>query len=135
MVSFVVQKLINLNRSFCLLLLLYLLPWKLTIENTGMIFVENVLPMFSSRSFMVLRLLKSLSLHEYIFVCGVRVHSNILNLQVAIQLSQQHLLKRVYFLHFIYSCHSCQRLIDHRCSVSFLIPCYFFPPTAKICSF
>ena len=80
MVSFVVQKLINLIRSFCLFLLLYLLPWKLTLENTGMIYVENVLPMFSSRSFMVLCLLKSLSLHEYIFVCGVRMHSNILNL-------------------------------------------------------
>ena len=70
-------------------------------------------------------MLKSLSLHEFIFVCGVRVRSNFLNLQVAVQLSQQHLLKRVCFPHFIYSGLSCQRLIDHRCSVSFLIPCYF----------
>ena len=41
MVSFVMQKLVNLIRSLWLFLLLYLLPWKLTLENTGMIYVRE----------------------------------------------------------------------------------------------
>ena len=62
---------------------------------------ENVLPMFSS-SFMVSCLIfKSLSHFEFIFVWGVRVCSNFIDLLVAIELSQQHLLKRL-FLHCIF---------------------------------
>ena len=49
---------------------------------------ENVLPMLSSRSFMVSCLMfKSLSHFELIFVHGVRVCSNFIDLPVALQFS------------------------------------------------
>ena len=52
---------------------------------------ENVLPMFSCRSFMVSCLtFKCLSHFEFIFVNGVRVCSNFIDLHVAIQLSLHH---------------------------------------------
>ena len=64
---------------------------------------ENVLPVLSSRSFMVSCLMfKSLSHFEFIFVYGVRVCSNFIDLHVAVQLSQHHLLKRLPFLHFTF---------------------------------
>ena len=57
---------------------------------------ENVLPMFSSRSSMVSCLIfMSLSHFEFIFLCGVRECSNFVDLHVAVQLPQNHLLKRL----------------------------------------
>ena len=59
--------------------------------------LENVLPMISSRSFMVSCLMfKSLSHFEFIFAYGERVCSNFIDLHVAVQLSQHHLLKRLF---------------------------------------
>ena len=59
---------------------------------------ENVLPMFSSRSFMVSCLMfKSLSRFEFIFVHGVTVCSSFTDLHAAIQFSQHHLLKNCPF--------------------------------------
>ena len=64
--------------------------------------LENVLPMFSSRIFMVSCLtFKSLSHFEFIFVYGVTECSNIIDLHEAVQLSQHYLLKRLFFLHCI----------------------------------
>ena len=64
---------------------------------------ENVLPMFSSKSFMVSCLMfKSLSHFEFIFVYGERVCSNFIDLHVDVQLSQQHLLKRLGFFFLLY---------------------------------
>ena len=64
---------------------------------------ENVLLVFSSRSFMVSCLInKSLSHFEFIFVYGVRECSNFIDLHVAVQLSQHNLLKRLSFLHCIF---------------------------------
>ena len=40
-------------------------------------------------------LFKSLSHFEFIFAYGVRECSNVINLHVAVQLSQHHLLKRL----------------------------------------
>ena len=80
---------------------------------------ENVLPMFSSRSLVVSRLIfKSLSHVEFIFMPGVRVCSNFIDLPAAVQFSQHHLLKRLFPV--LYSCLLCQRLIDHRCQGLFL---------------
>ena len=63
---------------------------------------ENVLLVFSSRSFMMSRLIiKSLSHFEFIFVYGVRECSNFIDLHVAVQLSQHNLMKRS-FLHCIF---------------------------------
>ena len=64
---------------------------------------ENVLPMFSSKSFMVSCLIfKCLSHLECIFVCGVKECSNFIHFHAVVQLSQQQLLKRLSFFHYIY---------------------------------
>ena len=63
---------------------------------------ENVLPIFSSRNFMISCLIfKSLSNFEFIFVYGIRVYSNFIDLHVTVQLSQYHLLKRPSFPYYI----------------------------------
>ena len=63
---------------------------------------ENVLPMFSSKSFMVSCLtFKSLSHFELIFVHGVRVYSSFIVLHAAVQFSQHHLLTEETFSYFI----------------------------------
>ena len=64
---------------------------------------ESVLPMFSSRSFIVSDLtFRSLIHFEFIFVCGVRKCSSFILLQVVDQFSQDHLLKRLSLLHCIF---------------------------------
>ena len=65
--------------------------------------LESVWPMFSSKSFVVSGLIfRSLFHFEFIFVYGVREHSDFLVLHVAVQFSQHHLLKGQSFLHFIF---------------------------------
>ena len=64
---------------------------------------ESVLPMFSSRSFIVSGLMfRSLTHFEFIFVYGVRKCSSFILVQVVDQISQHHLLKRLSFLHYIF---------------------------------
>ena len=64
---------------------------------------ENILPVFSSRSFVVLHLIfKSLSHFEFIFVYGVWACSNVTDVHGTVQLSQHQLLKRLSFLHCIF---------------------------------
>ena len=76
---------------------------------------------FSSKSFIVFSLtFKSLIHFEFIFVYGVTECSNFILLHVAVQFPQHHLLKRLSFLLYIYSCLLCHRLIDHRCVGLFL---------------
>ena len=65
---------------------------------------ESVLPMFSSRSFIVYGLtFRSLMHFEFIFVYGVKKCSSFILLQVVDQFSQDHLLKRLSLLHCIAS--------------------------------
>ena len=69
---------------------------------------KRVLPMFSSRSCIVSSLMFiSLTHFEFIFAYGVRKHSSFILLQVVDQhehqwFSQNHLLKRLSFLHCIF---------------------------------
>ena len=64
---------------------------------------EGVLPMFSSKSFIVSGLMfRSLINFEFIFVYGVRMCYIFILLQVVDQVSQHHLLKRLSFLHCIF---------------------------------
>ena len=64
---------------------------------------ESVLPMFSSRSFIVSGLtFRSLIHFEFIFVYGVRKCSSFIFLQVVDQFSQHHLLKRLSLIHCIF---------------------------------
>ena len=66
---------------------------------------ESVLPMFSSRSFIVSGLtFRSLIHFEFIFVYGVRKCTSFILLQVVDQISQHHLLKR-----FEESLHPCDK--------------------------
>ena len=91
---------------------------------------ENVLPMFSSRSFMVSCLIfNSLRYFEFIFWYDVKLHSNFTNLHDAVLLSQYHLPKRLSFLSIVYSCLLCQRLIDWTLqSVSLIHMSFFWCP-------
>ena len=64
---------------------------------------ESVLPMFSSRSFIVSGLtFRSLTHFEFIFVYGVRKCSSFILLQMVDQFPQHRLLKRLSFLHCIF---------------------------------
>ena len=78
---------------------------------------ETFLPIFSSRTLMVSRLIFKSFIHlEFIFVYGARVS---FFLHVTVQISQHHLLKRLFLLYFMLL-PSCQILIDHRDLVLFL---------------
>ena len=62
----------------------------------------SVLPMFSSKSFIVSGLtFRSLIHFEFFFVYGVRKCSNFILLHVAAQFSQDHILKRLSLPHCI----------------------------------
>ena len=64
---------------------------------------SNVLPMFSSKSFIVSGLtFRSLIHFEFIFVYGIRKCSHSILLHVAVQFSQHHLLKRLSLPHCIF---------------------------------
>ena len=57
----------------------------------------SVLPMFSSRNFIVFDLAFTSLIHfEFIFVYGVRKCSNFILLHVAVQFSQHHLLNKLF---------------------------------------
>ena len=65
--------------------------------------LKNVLPMFSSKSFIVSGLsFRSLIHYEFIFVFGVRECSNFILLHEAVQFPQHDLLKRLSFFHCIF---------------------------------
>ena len=81
--------------------------------------LESVLPMFSSRSFIVSGLtFRSLIHFEFSFVYGVRKCSSFILLQVVDQFSQHHLLKRLSFLH----CAKLLGLIRPNLFILFLFP-------------
>ena len=61
---------------------------------------ESVWPIFSSKRYSVSCLIfRSLIHFEFIFVYGVRECSDFILLHVAVQFSQHHLLKGLFFLH------------------------------------
>ena len=65
--------------------------------------LSSVLPMFSSKSFIVSGLTFGSLIHfEFIFVYGVRKYSNFILSHVAVQFSQHHLLKRLSLPHCIF---------------------------------
>ena len=105
LVSFTVQKLSSL--IWCsliyLFLLLFLLPEETDPKKILLRFMSrNVLPVLSSRNFMVSGLtFRSLIHFEFIFLYGVRKCSNFILSHTPVQFSQHHLLKRLSFLHCI----------------------------------
>ena len=95
---------------------------------------EIFLPMFSSRTFMLLRLIfKSLIHLEFIFVYGVTWWLSFIFLHVAIQIFQHHLLKRLLLLHFMF-CPPCWILIDHR-HLGFFLGSLFCSIGLCVCSY
>ena len=79
---------------------------------------------FFPRRFMVSGLtLMSLINFQFIFLYGVRRHSNFVLLYVAVQFSQHYLVKRL-FLSIIYSCLLCHRLSAHKCVDLFPAPLF-----------
>ena len=63
----------------------------------------DILPIYSSKSFVVLGLVFSSLIHlEFIFLHGVQECSNVILLHVAVQFSQHHLLKRKSSLNWIF---------------------------------
>ena len=103
MFSLAMQKLFILMRSHLFILSFMSLALgdvsvKMLLHGMSEIF----LPMFSSRTFMVSRLIfKSFIYLEFIFVCGVSWCLSFIFLHVAVQISQHHLLKRLFLLHFM----------------------------------
>ena len=97
------QKLVSLIRSnlftsVCISVALGDWPKKTLVQ----FMLENVLPMLSSRSFMVLSpMVKSWSHFEFIFMSGMKMCSNFIDLHAAAQLAQRHLLKRLSFPFYI----------------------------------
>ena len=104
MVSFAVQKLLSLIRSHLFIFVFYFITVGSGSKKILLRFMsKSVLPMFSSKSFIVSVLtFRSLIHFEFIFVYGVREFSNFILLHVAVQFSQHHLLKRLSFLHCIF---------------------------------
>ena len=119
MVSFAVQKLVNLIRSHWFIFVFISVSLGDWSKKTFVqMMLENVLSMISSRGFMVSCLMfKSLKHFEFIFVHDVRVCSSLIDLHADVLSSQSHLLKRLSFPHF---CSLCQRLIDPWCLDLFL---------------
>ena len=102
-VSFVVQKLLSLVRSHLFIFAFISVALGGGSRGSCCDLYQSVLPMFSSRSFIVSGLMfRSLIHFEFIFVYGVRKCSSFILLQVVDQYSQHHLLKRLSFLHWIF---------------------------------
>ena len=65
---------------------------------------KNLLPKFSSRSFIVSgTIVRPLIHYEFIFLYGIRGYPNFILLHVVVHFSQHHLLKRLSFLYYILS--------------------------------
>ena len=101
--SSALQKLVILMRSQ-LFILSYMSPAlgdvsvRILLHGLSEIFLR----MFSSRTFMVLRLIFKSFIHlEFIFVYSVSWWSSFIFLHVAVQISQHHLLKRLILLDFM----------------------------------
>ena len=104
MVSFAVQKLLSLIRSHLFIFVFISITLGDGLKKILLRFMsKSVLPMFSSKSFIIFGLtLRSLIHFEFIFVYGVREPSSFILLHVAVQFSQHHLLKRLSFLYCIF---------------------------------
>ena len=120
MVSFAVQKLLSLIRSH--LFIFAFILFRRWIQKVLQWFISKSV-LFFCRSFIVSGLtFRSLVYLEFIFICGVRECSTFIFLHVAVQISHQHLLKRVFSI--VYSCLFCCRLIVDKCVGLFLSSLY-----------
>ena len=99
MVSFSVQKFLSLIRSHLIVFIFSALGGGSKKILLQFFMSESILPMFSSKSFRISGLkFRSLIHFEFMFVYGVRECSNFILLHIAVQFSQDHLLKSLSFL-------------------------------------
>lgn len=105
-VSFAVKKVFSLMESHLFILLFFVVRLKIW---PPWIVARSLMPMFSS-SFMV----PMFYVQVTIFLCGVKRWSSFILLHVAVQLSQNHLLTRLFYPHCIFLAHCC-KLIKHKC--------------------
>ena len=103
-VSFALQKLLHFIRSHLFIFAFISFVLRDRFPKILLQFMsKSVVPMFSSRSFMVSDLtFRSLIHFEFIFVYVVRECSNFILLHVVVQFPQYQLLKRLSFLHCIF---------------------------------
>ena len=103
-VSFDVQKLLNLIRSYLFNFVFISITLGGGSQRILLWFMpSSILPMLSSKSFLVSGLtFRSLIHSEFIFLYGVRKYYNFILLHVAVQFSQYHSLKRLSLLHCIF---------------------------------
>ena len=88
--------------TICLFLLLFLLPWEIELRKYYCNLCQRKFCLCSRNSIVSCLMFKSLSHFEFIFVYGLRVCSNFIALHAAVYLYQQHLQKRLSFLHCIF---------------------------------
>ena len=121
MFSFTVQKLVSLIRSHLFIFVFISIALRDWPKKTLVLFMsENILPMFSSKNFMVSCLMfKSLS-HFSLFLC--MVWGCVLTSLIYMQLSNfpSTTCWRDCLFPILYSCLLCRRLIDCRCVCLFL---------------
>ena len=92
----------NVNFHLLIFNLYFYCSWKQIQKYIAVIYV-SVLPMFSSRGFIVSSLiLRSLIHSEFTFVYGIRKCSNFILLNISVQFPQHHLLKILSFLHCMF---------------------------------
>ena len=101
--SFAVQKLLSLISSYLFIFVFIFITLRGCSKNILLQFMsKSVQPVFSSKSFTVSSLtFRSLIHFEFTFAYSVRECSNFILLQIAVQFSQCHPLKRLSFLHCI----------------------------------
>ena len=104
MVSFAVQKLLILIRTHIFSFVFRSITLGDGSKKILLHFMsKSVLPMFSSKSFIVSGLAFVSSIHfEFIFVYSVKKCSNFILLHLAVQFFQHYLLKRLSFLHIMF---------------------------------
>ena len=96
-------KAFKFNWIHLLFLFLFPLPWEEDHRRSCYALCQKVFCLFSCKNFIVSGLIfRSLIHFELIFVYGVRQCSSFILLQMVDQFSQQHLLKRLSFLHGIF---------------------------------
>ena len=110
-ISFAVQNLLSFISPHFFILLLFLLPWKTDLRKHDYNLCQRMFCLCYRLSFMISRLIfKSFSHFEFIFVCGVRVCSNMrLSNFSSTTCWRDHLFPSVY------CCLLYRRFIDGRC--------------------
>ena len=100
MVFFALQKVLSLIRPHLFIYVFIFITLGSGSKRSCYDFCQSVLPIFSSKSFIVSGLtFRSLIYFELNFVYSVRQCYNSILLHVAVQFSQHYLLKRLSFLH------------------------------------